>query len=55
MERARIGYSSVFNILDYSSVMLLVGKVEEGGTWESSPREKGFGGKDERFTAYYEK
>jgi hypothetical protein len=47
-----LGYSSVFNILDYSSVMLLVGKVEEADTWESSPRGKGFGGKDERFAAY---
>jgi hypothetical protein len=32
--------------------MLLDGKVEEADTWESSPREKGFGEKDERFAAY---
>ncbi|KAG0645739.1 amidase [Hyphodiscus hymeniophilus] len=52
------GYSSLFNILDYSSVVFPVGVVEKSDTWERFPRAgvtagDGLGAEDERFAGYY--
>lgn len=43
------GYSSAFNILDYSATILPVGVVETGDTWSNFPRQKGVFGEEDAF------
>ena len=47
------GYSSVFNILDYSAAIFPVGTVEEGDTWANFPRAKAAGKDDVLFERIY--
>jgi amidase len=49
------GYSSVFNILDYSAAIFPVGVVEESDTWANVPRqEETMGDDDALFEKLYE-
>lgn len=47
------GYTSVFNILDYTSAVFPVGTVEDCDTWERYPSGVVLGDNDERFAGYY--
>jgi amidase len=49
------GYTSVFNILDYSAAVFPVGAVEDSDTWTRYPRSNGayLSDEDKMFHGYY--